>query len=148
MSLKNLFALVVVSFGLASSEALADKIYVHAVKAELKAEPKAGAQSQSTLTRGTALEVLKAPGQDGAPANWYFVKTSNPVAEGWISKLFVRNHPPVGQSDLEKDVKDGSIEKHPDVEAPLTMLLLRPEDTLRVRALAWAVQKLRPTMRH
>lgn len=88
-------------------------LYVHAVRADLKAEPKAGASAVSQLKRGVALLVEPPTGQVSTSPHWVRVRVrgGDDSQVGFVSKLFVRNHPPVGQADLDKDVKDNSLEK-------------------------------------
>lgn len=88
-------------------------LYVHAVRADLKAEPKAGATAVSQLKRGVALVVEPQPSQAPSSPHWVRVRVRGGADSqvGFVSKLFVRNHPPVGQADLDKDVKDNSLEK-------------------------------------
>jgi hypothetical protein len=71
-------------------------MYVQAVHADLKDAPKMSAGKVATLTRGDELAIVS------KESVWFEVKKG--AAHGWISRLFLSAHPPVGKADLQKDV--------------------------------------------
>lgn len=79
-----------------------ETVYVQAAQVDLKSAPQAGAAKVTKLRRSDSLQVLKKEGL------WYQVKTG--AHSGWISRLFVSEHKPVGSAELAKDVGD-SLEK-------------------------------------
>lgn len=78
------------------------KQWVQAVETDLKAEPNMSAPAVTKLKRGAQVAV------NGNKDFWMKVKAGQ--NEGWISKLFLTDHPPVGNADLSKEVKT-SMEK-------------------------------------
>lgn len=71
-------------------------LYVQSVKATVRSEPKISAEAVTTLERGKKLTVLE---QNG---DWIKIKTKK--YSGWISRLFVSTHKPIGQADLVQDM--------------------------------------------
>ncbi|MBI1862326.1 MAG: hypothetical protein HYR96_15535 [Deltaproteobacteria bacterium] len=72
-------------------------VFVQAVHVDLKEEPKASSATVASVNRGEAGQVIE------TKDIWMKVKMGKRT--GWISKLFVTNHKPVGNADLMKDVK-------------------------------------------
>ena len=85
-----------------SQMALAETMYVQAAKTTLNSEAKMGASKVLELKRGDVLEVLEKKDV------WFKVKSGG--KEGWISRLFLSPHKPVGEADLNKEV-NVSLEK-------------------------------------
>ena len=92
---------------LRAADDTAEVFYVQAAKAKLKAEPKMDAKNLADLKRGDSLTVLQ------KQEIWFQVSygAGKESKTGWISKLFVNAHKPVGAADLSNDVKEESVEK-------------------------------------
>ena len=70
-------------------------LYVQTATAQLKASPKGDAAVTATVKRG---DKLTSQAKDGV---WFQVTGPN-GAKGWISKIVVANHAPVGNGDVDK----------------------------------------------
>jgi len=81
----------------------AEVMYVQAVKAPLRKAPQAGSESLLEIKRGDKVQVKKTEGL------WHFVSVSN--KEGWISKLMLAQHPPIGAASLSQEVDQKSLEQ-------------------------------------
>jgi hypothetical protein len=79
-----------------------DVVYVQAAKATLRSAPQLQAAAVVDLTRGTELKVLE-------KSNLWF-KVSSKNQQGWVSKLAVNEHRPVGEATLAAELQ-GSLEK-------------------------------------
>ena len=99
MQLKS-WALLLIFVGGASftmrAEADQGPLWVQSEHADLKKAPQLAAEKVATLVRGDALVV------DAKDGLWFKVKKGG--TEGWISKIFVADHRPIGSADLKKDV--------------------------------------------
>lgn len=73
-------------------------LFVQAVRVDLKSESKANSQTVGTVSRGDSAMLLETNGQ------WIKIKSGKKT--GWLSRLFVASHKPVGNADLMKDVKE------------------------------------------
>ena len=105
MSLFNLklfaicLAVGITSFlSVALSQDSSKQIYVQAVQTHLRQTPQMNAKSVSQLKRGQKLEVVSKKGI------WFEVQVGS--QKGWVSKLFISTHPPVGHAELHQGVKD------------------------------------------
>ena len=76
-------------------------VYVQALKVDLRAEPRANSAVAGTVARGERANVVAAEG------NWMKVRCGKKF--GWISRLFVGTHRPIGNADLMKDVKENLV---------------------------------------
>lgn len=76
------------------SHAADETVYVQSAQTNLKSEPKVDSANVKPLKRGDALTVIKKEGI------WYQAKSGDKT--GWVSKMFVNTHAPVGASDLSK----------------------------------------------
>ena len=93
------YALLALSLALGGMPAVAAEnavVFVQAERSEIRSEPKTGAQGVGTVTRGQELQVLEEKGA------WYRVSTGGKA--GWISRLFVSTHRPVGQAELGREI--------------------------------------------
>ena len=79
-----------------------DVAYVQAVRADLKETARMDAPKIMTLKRGQQVDLFEKQGI------WVRVKVRE--KEGWISRLFLSKHKPVGNADLDKDITT-SLEK-------------------------------------
>ncbi len=92
------------AFGIAQPKAEETKkepskpVYIQAIHIDLRENPKNNASAVGSVSRGDSASVLETAG------NWLKVKSGKKV--GWISRLFVTPHRPVGNADLMKDVKE------------------------------------------
>lgn len=73
-----------------------EKYWVQAVQADLKEAPQMNAKSVQQLKRGDPVLAI------GKKDFWVEIKKGN--SSGWISKIFLTDHAPVGNADLGKDL--------------------------------------------
>lgn len=76
-------------------------VYVQALKVDLRAEPKTSSASAGVVTRGDVATIQETSGQ------WVKIKSGKKT--GWISRLFIAGHKPVGNADLMRDVKENIV---------------------------------------
>lgn len=77
-------------------------MYVQATKASLKDAPRMNAGNVAGLIRGDQLAIVESKGL------WFRAKSRE--KEGWISRLFLSTHKPIGETLLMKDIPQ-SLEK-------------------------------------
>lgn len=97
-----MIGIVALAFGSPPASADPEPMYVQAAKVELRKEPRMDAARVVELPRGSELLVLE------KQTVWY--RASAGGKEGWVSRLFLSAHKPVGSADLAKDV-NVSLEK-------------------------------------
>lgn len=77
-------------------------MYVQATKASLKDAPRMNAGNLALLNRGDELTIVESKG--------LWLRAKGREKEGWISKLFLSTHKPIGEAELMKDIPQ-SLEK-------------------------------------
>lgn len=77
--------------------------YVQAIKAELRKEPRTAAAVMARLSRGDSVSLV------AKKDLWFEVRTGK--AQGWVPRLFLSQHPPVGASELSNLPSGTSLEK-------------------------------------
>lgn len=97
---KSLLSLLVL--GLCVPAFGADFMFVQSKKANLRAQPSGKAGIIETFRRGQKLQVI------GKKGIWYEVKGG--AHKGWVSRLFLSAHAPVGAAELSKTLPT-SLEK-------------------------------------
>jgi len=81
-----------------SAHAAEDNVmYVQAVKTQIRAEANMSAAVVADIARGDELKVLEKKDP--------WLKIDFKGQQGWVSRLFVNTHKPIGNADLTKDVK-------------------------------------------
>jgi hypothetical protein len=78
-------------------------MFVQSIKGDLRSGPKMDASRVDMLFRGDELSVVE------RKDSWVHAKHGK--IDGWISRLFLSDHKPVGQADLARDVSAESVEK-------------------------------------
>jgi len=71
-------------------------LYVQSAAAELKAEPKMSAAKVIDVKRGDRAYVVEKTDK------WYRIRLGE--SEGWLPKLFLSDHKPVGRAELAHDI--------------------------------------------
>jgi uncharacterized protein YgiM (DUF1202 family) len=101
--MKRILTLITLTAMLWTGLAVAEEVvFVQAVKTGLKKTPQMDSPTLVELKRGDELKILK------KQEPWYEVSFKK--KKGWVSRLFVNTHRPIGQADLNKDVKE-NVEK-------------------------------------
>jgi hypothetical protein len=97
--MKNSASVLLMTFvGVVLATASLKTVYVQASRIDLKDSPKSGSARIGDVIRGEQLTVLETQG------TWIKIKAGKKT--GWISRLFVSSHRPVGNADLMKDVPE------------------------------------------
>lgn len=101
MSLRvnKIFILILLlsSFAFAGEE----RVYVTSEKAQVKVDPRMDSHVLEELQRGAELKVLKKQG------HWFQVSVNSKT--GWVSRLFVSSHKPVGEADASQLAADEKL---------------------------------------
>jgi len=71
-------------------------LYVQSAVADLKAEPKMNAAKVAEVKRGDRAIVVE------KTEKWYRLRVND--REGWLPKLFLSDHKPVGRAELAQDI--------------------------------------------
>jgi hypothetical protein len=101
--MKWLFLGCVCWLGSPALGASAETWFVQAARAEMKKEPKTAAAVLARLSRGDRVQFVSKKDL------WFEVRTGKAV--GWIPRLFLSQHPPVGASELSNLPSGTTLEK-------------------------------------
>jgi hypothetical protein len=101
--MRLIFFTIVLALGLPALAADSEVYYVQATRAELRKEPKTAGPVLARLSRGDAVSLLS------KKEIWFEVRVGK--AQGWVPRLFLSQHPPVGASELSNLSSTTSLEK-------------------------------------
>ncbi len=93
---KAIFCGLLLCLAVARVEA-ATSLWVQAVQVDLRGEPQMSAGSVMHLKRGDEVALLATQG--------LWLKVAVHGKAGWLSKIFLSDHPPIGSAELSKEVK-------------------------------------------
>ena len=107
MSNQNLFLMMMAFSVMAAlrprSASAEETLYVQAVKASVKTDPRMDSKTVIDLNRGESVSVLSKKDM--------WVEVSSKSKKGWLIRLSLSPFKPVGSADLQADIKNGSLEK-------------------------------------